>query len=732
MTDAEAKYLFSQGATPEEVAALEKQQETPAAPASLPQPIATSTPQGAASSQTAGTTDQPQEAGSTFFSPNEVASRAGEGFNNSLPLVPTLERVAQGKAAYTPDAEGAANLSGDIGGLAAGLATGGVIPLLKFAGAGAALNAAGIPQGAKRIGDAIENANEKLPSAQLPSKVMGINGLGDVMDFLQRIPATLTSSAVEAAPYALAGHAVGGTVEAPKETAPLQTVSVPEPALTDAQQQAKALQDKGYPVTAAHLTPGDTSLKAAMMNPNVAGEAKAYMDKLHAASAADVGSALDVGGRTTQQLGEQLADTYGKALAQRNTSYKNMLNMAENPAGPVNTGIGQFTHAGQTFAQGVEKDLAAKGLNLNAPTAGGEGMTVKAKALMGGGLTHYDMPEGGSLNPDAVTAAIKFADLASQKAATPVALDSLAKNFAKSEKLFQPGQGGASGASFLRDIQGQATDLSGKILQQRDAQLGPAGGAPTYPEWVKQRANWAKSADLVDEIGGKLSTPKTRLSGEDMYSSEKVSPEQFFQKNLANAGASKISAFKDMLATNGQDPAIVEDMAKDHLMDIGSKAANPSAAIETAWRKMSPEYKAAMFKPETVVGIEDALARGRQARAPLEVLGTKSVGDSATAARLAVQKQALHAGLGQIPVLGKVLNAVGEVNATNAARDLITKPAEIKPTVPVQPTLGPIDRLAALKNRVAALGNTPIPSTGQIPGIPAIIQQAMRARAARP
>ncbi len=750
------------------------------APQAVPQaaPVATSAPSGVPGSSTAQTLGEGakgSEAGS-FFAPAEVADRAKEGLIGSIPFAPAARDVLAGKAPYEASPEGVGRAFGDVGGTAAAIASGGLLPLAKFAGAGAALNALGIPQGAARIGESLEdmgtakkmagqglvptifNKAEQVRSGQLPSKVGGIEGLGTALNFLLRTPGALASTAVQAAPYALAGKAVAGEHAPATESAPIEMPArpqieantppadtLPNTALTDAQASAKALQDKGYPVTQSHIT-GDTALKAATTNKDVAEAADLYKKKLSAASHADVASALDTGGQTTQQLGETLGTSYGKALGARSAAYKNMLGMADNPAGAVNTGIGQFTHAGQAFAKGVASDLAGKGLKLNTVLDKDTGMTVQSKALTGGGLTAYDVPAG--VNPDEATAAIKFADLASKKAASPVELDSLAKNFSKTEKLFQPGQGGASGGGFLRQVQNQATDLAAEILKKRDAQIGPAGGKPTYPEWAAQRANWAKSADLVDQFEGKLSAPKTRLTGENMYSASKLSPEQIFQKEFANAGADKVSAFKDFLKNNGQDPAILEHMGKDWLADKMNMASkdNPLAgvnAVEAAWRKMSPEYKSAVFSPETIVKVEDALARTRQARAPLEVMGTKMSGESPTQARTALQaakplgKAAAGAGIGAM--LGGPVGAMGgglagqamELIGRNAARTKALKALESVGPIEPTPAPGP-GVLGTLSNKAAQIDqamNRPIPGTPKAPGgIPALVLAAMAAQ----
>jgi hypothetical protein len=213
----------------------------------------------------------------------------------------------------------------------------------------------------------------------------------------------------------------------------------------------------------------------------------------------------------------------------------------------------------------------------------------------------------------------------------------LARDFAKTEKLFR--EGGASSSGFKRQAQNAATDLAAEIIKKRDEAGGPS--SKDYEAWSTQKANWAKSADLVDEFKGKMSGPKTRLTGEKMYSGTEISPEQIFTKEFQNAGVSKIEAFKSFLSDNGQSPAILENMAKDWLNDMGNKAASPAAgvsAIERAWRGLSNEKRGALFSPETIDAVEGSFKRAKEARTPLEVLGTNAEGGSQTAAKLALEK----------------------------------------------------------------------------------------------
>ena len=112
-----------------------------------------------------------------FYSPGEVASRAGQGLVSGVPGLRAGLNIAQGKDAYAPGAEGAGQIAGDIGGTASAIASGGIVPLVKFAGLSAALNAAGVPQGAHALGTQVENQYDQWTGANKPfeSKGKGID-----------------------------------------------------------------------------------------------------------------------------------------------------------------------------------------------------------------------------------------------------------------------------------------------------------------------------------------------------------------------------------------------------------------------------------------------------------------------------------------------------------------------------------------------------------------------------
>ena len=194
----------------DQIAALE--QPTPAAPAAgVPvAPKSKYADQIAALSAPQGAQNAPQEAFggqlADFYAPGATAARAAEGAAGSVPFVNSARMAVGGQNPYSATPEGVGQAAGDIGGTAAAIASGGLLPLAKFVGLGAGLNALGVPQAAHALASKIE---EPAESIQVPSKVAGIEGLGTLLNFLGRTPAAVAGTAIEAAPYALAGKAIG-------------------------------------------------------------------------------------------------------------------------------------------------------------------------------------------------------------------------------------------------------------------------------------------------------------------------------------------------------------------------------------------------------------------------------------------------------------------------------------------------------------------------------------------
>lgn len=162
-----------------------------------------------------------------FFSPEKVASRFGEGVKGSIPFAETAENVVKGEAPYSATPEGVGHAFGDVGGTAAAIASGGMLPLAKFAGLGGALNALGINAGAAKLGSGVEEAYNKAVATNAPSKILGIEGLGTALNFLTRGPGATADVAINALPYALAGKAIESKALPVKETG-----SAPAPAST--------------------------------------------------------------------------------------------------------------------------------------------------------------------------------------------------------------------------------------------------------------------------------------------------------------------------------------------------------------------------------------------------------------------------------------------------------------------------------------------------------------------
>ena len=717
LSDAEINALYQGGAKPEEVAAYEAQLDAKNQKAAAP----------AAPAQDA----QAAPSSPGFFAPGQPTQRMGQGMIDAFPFARAAVNVASGNPAYSESgADLAGRVAGDIGGAAAAVPYG-VEKLAQFAAAAGGMNAAGIPQ-------AVKGAEQKLdavaPKPSLPSKVAGVEGLGTALNFLGLAPQGAAETAMEVAPYALLGHATEPEPKAAPEPAKA-------PVLSPEQVKAQALQQAGYPVTASHLTPGDTALKAATTNPDAAvvPQAAIYKQKLQEAAAADLAGALDTGKDNTTTLGQKFTKSFADAMNQRSGDYSKMMDYVSstNPAGE-NTGIGQFTHAGKAFQQQLYADLASKGLDLRSLEEG----SPRYKALQGGGLTQYDVPTG--MNPADATAAIKFADLVSQKAKSATDLDTEASTFAKTNKVFsENGGAGADKNAFLKQVRGATQDQIAEILKARDKQMGTAGTPQSsYDAWAQQKDKYAKYYDLADEYAQDFATKKTRQGGQEMYSANRQSPEQVFGKTFANGSADTIKAFKGFLQDHGQDPGVIEQMGKDWLGDIAKTAqekngGDPVQAVKSAWAKMPQERRDAIFSPATAKGITDAIGRAEAARAPLEVMGTKASGESQTQARSALAtaaKPLTKAGIGAAAGLmhGGPVGAVvggGLGAAAEALSQGMARARALKALQPMPPIEAPAAPAPTMMQRFAAAARQPIAGTPAPPvALPALIRQLVGAK----
>jgi len=549
--------------------------------------------------------------------PAGVVERAGRGFVHGInPLAGTVGAWNEGGANL------AGGVAGDIGNLAAtgamvlGTGGAGALPIIaRQTALGGAMGAAGgalapVSEAGGKLG---RKVFEDYTPAGLVAKALPEESGSTFVHFLKNLPGGIGETLGELGPQAAIMALTGKMAQKGKPAIDAKTAA-----------ELRELEGAGYPLTEAHLKAGDTRLKAATTEPFLAPEAATYKAKLAEAAGADIAKQLDTGGGTTYSLGEQLGQAFREARGERSTKFEKMMESAESGRGRDVVGVGKTQHAGKRFAQTTDRLLKSHGVDVKA---------VKEKALIGEGLNQYDVPAG--LNPADITAAIRFSDLASQKAGTAAQLNRLASVFAKTEKLF--GEGGASKSGFSRTAQRAATDLAAKTIKQRDKAIGPAGEA-VYPQWAKEKANWAKFADLVDEFGEAFGEKKTRLTKEKAYSAGATSPEKVFERHFAGKGSDTINKFKEFLEGNGQDPKIINQMGKDWLADKISKSADPAQALSTEWRKLKSkkEWVDAIFDAETVAAIEGAIERSSKARSPFEVMGTKISGESPTQARQSI------------------------------------------------------------------------------------------------
>lgn len=142
-----------------------------------------------------------------------MGERAWEGAKAGVPFL----KSAEGGFDYS-GAEGAGRLAGDIGGTAATVAFGVPRTLATAAGLGAAFEGSGAGPAMRKGGQAAESAIDSALATNLPSKVMGIEGLGTGVNALSRAPGALADVAANVIPYIVAGKVASGAM--PKGAAP--------------------------------------------------------------------------------------------------------------------------------------------------------------------------------------------------------------------------------------------------------------------------------------------------------------------------------------------------------------------------------------------------------------------------------------------------------------------------------------------------------------------------------
>jgi hypothetical protein len=360
LSDDEVQAMFKQGASPQEVAAFEAHLDSQSQPAQTKSPLdspqapsmASGTAQGAKETQTA----QAQPAAPSqdnFFNPKEMLNRAVGSLPDMIPFAQAGKNLIAGKPAYDSGAEGASRMAGDIGGTAAigaGIASEGAVPaiqgLAKISGLNAALNALGIPQGAAKIGESMQKATD---SVQIPSKVMGINGLGDALNVIARVPGALADTATNLAPYLLAGKATGaaepvvkgaGEAPAPAEAASAQSPTPESLLLQHGGELSPAMKAKNPLVKGvatgieklAAVNPVTSSLPEGIQAKNVAAVQK-YLEGSLGPDVAGL-SMTDYAPKLAQSIAEYKGDRSGR-FAQAENSLSGIESKLPKPIGQM-------------------------------------------------------------------------------------------------------------------------------------------------------------------------------------------------------------------------------------------------------------------------------------------------------------------------------------------------------------------------------------------------------------
>ncbi len=266
--------------------------------------------------------------------PDKPSMLANVG-NNLLQAIPGADLV-QNEAAtghlLAPGINGVAQAAGDIGQGAGLVGTGGVLGALKALGIGAALNTMHVPQALDKAGTGIQNLSDKMLATNLPSKVLGVNGLGDILDAASRIPGVLDYTAANTLPYALGGKLA--------ETEP--TPAIPPDLINT------MIRDNGGRVTPAML-PGNSIAKNAgrlvEMGSRLGPIIKNSQNNLEAQNASALSGAVKgaLGENPTTIPPDKYAGTLSAALTQYLQSRSDRFGAAEKAVTqlPVPDNIGQ-------------------------------------------------------------------------------------------------------------------------------------------------------------------------------------------------------------------------------------------------------------------------------------------------------------------------------------------------------------------------------------------------------
>lgn len=428
--------------------------------------------------------------------------------------------------------------------------------------------------------------------------------------------------------------AIGGASSAGVEGG-LSKMSRPKPGAQGATPELAAklaeLERAGYRITPSHANPNDVTLRGLMDDPALADQAKAYMDDLQKSASADYSKTVQppseiLGDTATGQLGLKMREAFKSAKGNRSQAYKDMLSKFTQKGGErgENVGVGKLVHAGGSWNKSMLNDLKKQGFDVK---------TIREKVLLGENLTGYDIPAGVKIAPGDVEAAIRFGDLASQKAASAVDLADLVSNFTRDEKLFPKG---ASSSGFKQRVRQDALNKVEDLIRRGDEARGPASN-PNLPDFQKQRANWAQSASLVEELSNKM-IPKKDALGKEM-TGDLTPPEAVFEKHILSKKSEGIKNFKSFLEDNGQDPKLVEAMTIDYLDQKSKSNGGYSAAkLKSAFERMSPEVRNEALSPQVRQAIEAVLKREALARSPLEVIGIQAKGGSPTAMKIGIKE----------------------------------------------------------------------------------------------
>ncbi len=504
--------------------------------------------------------------------------------------LPTMVRL--GTHSYPLDSDGIANLFGDAGsaaGMAALVATVGPVNAMKigtaFGAAGGALEASPLGQGLHKMAGEAINTNAGFPASNLPSKVLGIEGLGTAANMATRIPGAVAATSYDLVPSA-ALMAAGGKVGVPENA---RTATV-KPDV----QSAKLMQEYG-----GHATPGMLStgkMGMAKMGDWLASKfAPGTMENINnkntGAIERYVNEKFPEAGQHPQLIGNEIANSMDAFKNQRSREYQ----AAEDLVGQVQLPKG--VRSGKFAQDAIAELLKSKKVSRFRRLTGNE-----------------------PIDPNSVGPLRRLL----QKMGNAESIQDLINQRRQWEDIegpaFPEGMKGR-GEAILQTGRGLVNDVIGKLLEFNDrlnAQGGPVSKEtglmdPTgnitksgprgpvravKPVWDAANLKYNKTQPLMNDIYSVIGEKNTKTGMRNTL----ISPENFSNGIITKmGGAERVAQLKEILGENFKpfEKAAVQELLQRHPQSGNYNLAGMN-------RLLNGKYKAnGLLSPEVAQQIQD-------------------------------------------------------------------------------------------------------------------------------